>query len=85
MSMPARLNDLGSWATTIHHEQRKLPLIIAWEHGTDQWRESILQPEQSHSIALTPLENRAMIQGLDCSRELSVPYANCNPHVIQDK
>lgn len=54
-------------------------LIIEWQRGTDAWRATRLQPGQSHTIALVPPENGAMIETDDGMTSFSVTLANCTP------
>ncbi|HSS01233.1 MAG TPA: hypothetical protein VLM79_29445 [Kofleriaceae bacterium] len=54
-------------------------LIIEWQRGTDNWRETWLQPGQSHTIDLTPPEDGAMIETDDGMTSFSVTLANCTP------
>lgn len=61
-----------------------LVLVIEWERGTDVWRETYLNPGQSHTISLVPPENNAMIETLDsvAYADFSVSLNNCNPQPI---
>jgi hypothetical protein len=54
-------------------------LIVEWERGTDVWRETWLQPGESHTIHLVPPEDGAMIETFDGSPGFSVTLRNCNP------
>jgi hypothetical protein len=54
-------------------------LIIEWQRGTDSWRETWLQPGQSHTIDLIPPEDGAMIETDDGMTAFSVTLANCTP------
>jgi len=54
-------------------------LIIEWQRGTDSWRETWLEPGQSHTIDLIPPEDGAMIETDDGMTAFSVTLANCTP------
>lgn len=74
---------MGAWANGCQVTAVSgLVLIIEWERGTDVWRETYLQPGQSHTISLTPPENGAMIEtidGVSPAIDFSVQLSNCNP------
>ena len=59
-------------------------LIIEWQRGADVWRETYLEPGQSHTISLTSPENGAMIEGVDgfFLPGFTVLLANCSPQII---
>ena len=55
-------------------------LIIEWERGTDVWRETYLNPGESHTINLVLPENNAMIEAPEGFVEpFAVSLANCSP------
>ena len=74
---------MGSWANgcevTAHYG---LVLIIEWERGTDVWRETYLQPGQTHTIHLTSPENGAMIETVDYAPNFGVSLKNCTPQPL---
>ncbi|MBX3058761.1 MAG: hypothetical protein KF770_20040 [Anaerolineae bacterium] len=57
-------------------------LIIEWQRGTEIWRETYLEPGESHTIDLIHPEDNAMIEGPDYSPGFSVTLENCTPQVI---
>lgn len=54
-------------------------LIIEWQRGTDVWRETWLEPRQSHVINLVPPEDGAMIETFEGSPGFSVSLKDCTP------
>jgi hypothetical protein len=73
---------MGSWAEGCQVTAISgTVLIIEWQRGTDVWRETFLEPGQSHTIALTFPEDGALIEGL-FSPGFSVSLANCSPQSI---
>lgn len=55
-------------------------LIIEWERGTETWRETYLNPGDTHTINLTSPENGVLIEGPDdVLEEFQVSLANCTP------
>lgn len=57
-------------------------LIIEWQRGTDTWRETLLQPGQSHVIELVAPEDGAMIETLDGMSDFSVKLDSCTPQPL---
>lgn len=57
--------------------------VVEWKRGSEQWRETVLHPGQSHVIALVPPEDGALIEGPDDSSSFSVSLRNCTPQRIQ--
>lgn len=57
-------------------------LIIEWQRGTDSWRQTALQPRQSHVIDLVAPEDSAMIETYDGMTGFSVSLRNCTPQPI---
>jgi hypothetical protein len=57
-------------------------LIIEWERGTDEWRETLLAPGETHVIDLVGRENSAMIETIDDSTALQVTLQNCVPQPV---
>lgn len=53
-------------------------IIIEWQRGTDQWRETWLFPGESYTINLVAPENGAMIESYDNSPGFEVKLSNCN-------
>ncbi len=75
---------MGSWAEGCQVTAvTGTVLIIEWQRGTNVWRETWLQPGQSHTIDLTSPEDGAMIEGNDGSLiPFGVALANCTPQNI---
>jgi hypothetical protein len=74
---------MGSWAdgcevTTVSGTV----IIIEWERGTNEWRETWLNPGESHVINLTSPEDGAMIEGPDYSPGFSVTLNTCTPQPL---
>jgi len=74
---------MGSWAhgceVTAHFEQ---VLIIEWERGTDVWRETYIDPGETHVIQLLSPEDGAMIETNDYYGEFAVSLNNCTPQPL---
>ena len=57
-------------------------LIIEWQRGTETWRETLLDPGESHTIDLVSPEDNAMLEAPDGLTEFSVSLNNCTPQNI---
>ncbi|HEX8109286.1 MAG TPA: hypothetical protein VF516_16250, partial [Kofleriaceae bacterium] len=57
--------------------------VVEWKRGSDQWRETVLGPGESHVIALVPPEDGALIEGADDSSLFSVSLRGCTPQRIE--
>jgi hypothetical protein len=57
-------------------------LIIEWQRGTESWRETYLDPNQTYTINLTPPFDGAMIESFDESPGFSVTLENCSPQPL---
>lgn len=57
--------------------------VVEWKRGSEQWRETVLGPGESHVIALVPPEDGALIEGPDDSSIFSVSLRGCTPQRIQ--
>jgi hypothetical protein len=76
---------MGSWADGCQVTAvTGVALIIEWQRGTDTWRETYLEPGQSHTIDLISPEDGAMIEAPDGSTSFSVSLSNCNPQNIME-
>ncbi|HEY7533550.1 MAG TPA: hypothetical protein VH681_12325, partial [Nitrospiraceae bacterium] len=74
---------MGSWADGCEVTAVSgTALIIEWKRGTDVWRETYLQPGQSHTIDLVSPEDNAMIESPAGAINFSVSLANCTPQDI---
>jgi hypothetical protein len=57
--------------------------VVEWKRGSEQWRETVLHPGESHVIALVPPEDGALIEGPDDSSIFSVSLRSCTPQRLQ--
>ena len=57
-------------------------LVIEWQRGTDSWRETWLEPGQSHVIHLSSPEDGAMIESHEGSTGFSAGLKNCTPQPL---
>jgi hypothetical protein len=57
-------------------------LIIEWERGLDEWRETFLSPGDTYTIDLVDSENGAMIETPNNSAPFEVSLSNCTPQEI---
>jgi hypothetical protein len=74
---------MGAWADGCEvTAESGLVLIIEWERGTDVWRETWLDPGESHVISLVFPENGAMIETYELSPGFSVSLQNCQPQPL---
>jgi hypothetical protein len=75
---------MGAWANGCEvTAQLGQVLIIEWRRGTDTWRETLLEPGQTHVISLLSWEDGAMIESLDGpGRYFRVSLNNCNPQPV---
>jgi hypothetical protein len=74
---------MGSWADGCEVTAVSgTVLIIEWQRGTDVWRETFLEPGQTHVIDLAAPEDGAMIESFEGSPGFSVTLQNCNPQPL---
>jgi hypothetical protein len=57
-------------------------LVIEWQRGTDTWRETWLEPGQSHTIHLTSPEDGAMIESHEGSTGFTAGLKDCTPQPL---
>jgi hypothetical protein len=57
--------------------------VVEWQRGSEQWRETVLRPRESHVISLVPPEDSALIEGPDDSSVFSVSLRGCTPQRLQ--
>jgi hypothetical protein len=75
---------MGAWANGCQVEVKSgTVLIIEWQRGTDEWRETWLNPGETHTISLQSGEDGAMIEAEDYSPGFSVKLTNCTPQPVQ--
>ena len=58
-------------------------LIIEWHRGTDVWRQTLLEPGETHVIDLVGSEDNAMIESQDNAPTFRVILDHCNPQPRQ--
>ena len=74
---------MGAWADGCEVTAVSgLVLIIEWERGTDQWRETYLDPGESHVIDLVSPEDGAMIETAEGWPAFSITLRNCTPQPL---
>ncbi len=74
---------MGSWADGCQVTAVSgVTLIIEWQRGTDTWRQTFLDPGQSHTIDLVSPEDGALIESPDGFTSFSVSLSNCTPQNI---
>lgn len=76
---------MGAWANGCEVTAVSgVVMIIEWQRGTDTWRETWLNPGQTHVIQLSGTENGAMIETFDgWAPSFSVRLKNCAPQQIR--
>jgi hypothetical protein len=57
-------------------------LIIEWQRGADVWRETLIEPGETHVIDLVGSEDSALIESNDFAPSFSVRLKNCNPQPL---
>jgi hypothetical protein len=74
---------MGAWAQgcKVTCESGKV-LIIEWKRGASEWRETWLEPRQSHVIDLVSPEDGAMIESDEGSPGFSVSLTSCTPQQL---
>ncbi len=76
---------MGAWADGCEVTAVSgLVLIIEWERGTDQWRETYLDPGESHVIDLVSPEDGAMIETAEGLARLQYHAAELHPAAPPD-
>lgn len=74
---------MGSWANGCRVTALTAPvLIIEWERGTNDWRETWLSPSETHTIHLTSPEDGAMIETNDAYNGFSIEVSGCSPQPL---
>lgn len=74
---------MGSWADGCQVEVTQgTVIIIEWQRGTNVWRETWLEPGDTHTINLVGVENGAMIESYDGSPGFRVKLSNCTPQPL---
>jgi hypothetical protein len=74
---------MGSWANGCRVTSVSgVVLIIEWQRGSESWRETYLDRNQTYTINLTPPFDGAMIESYDESPGFSVTLENCAPQAV---
>jgi len=74
---------MGSWAHGCEVTAYSgTVLVIEWERGTDIWRETWLEPGETHTIQLTAPEDGAMIEINGHFNDFAVQLSNCTPQPL---
>ena len=55
-------------------------LIVEWQRGTDEWRETLLAQGETHVIDLVGAEDNALIESPDNGSPFTVRLNNCDPN-----
>ncbi|WP_433169159.1 PKD domain-containing protein [Kribbella sp. CA-247076] len=76
---------MGAWADgCIVRAVTGRVLIVEWERGTDEWRETRLNPGQVHTISLSGSEDGAMIETDNNVEPFTVSVSNCTPRPLSE-
>ncbi len=74
---------MGSWANGCEvTAYAGNVLIIEWERGTDIWRETYIEPGETHTIQLTAPEDGALIEVNGHFNDFAVQLNNCTPQPL---
>ena len=76
---------MGAWADgcTVRVVTGRV-LIVEWERGTDEWRETRVNAGQAHTISLSGSENGAMIETDNDVSPFTVSISNCTPRPLSE-
>ncbi|TDC35882.1 PKD domain-containing protein [Kribbella albertanoniae] len=76
---------MGAWADgCIVRVVTGRALIIEWERGTDEWRETLVYAGETHTISLSGSENGAMIETNNDLEPFTVSMSNCTPQPLSE-
>ena len=76
---------MGTWADGCEVTAVSgIVLIVEWQRGADVWRQTWLDPGESHVINLTSPEDNALIESYDFAPPFRVALDNCEPQPIHD-
>jgi hypothetical protein len=74
---------MGAWADGCQiHVVSGGVLVIEWERGSNEWRETTLAVGDTYTIDLTGPENGAMIETPNDSEPFQVSLSSCTPQTI---
>ncbi|WP_165547171.1 PKD domain-containing protein [Kribbella sindirgiensis] len=76
---------MGAWADgcTVRVVTGRV-LIVEWERGTDEWRETRVNAGQAHTISLIGSEDGAMIETDNDVEPFTVSISNCTPRPLSE-
>ena len=76
---------MGAWADgcTVRVVTGRV-LIIEWERGTDEWRETRVNAGQAYTISLSGSEDGAMIETDNDVEPFTVSVSNCTPRPLSE-
>ncbi|TDD27308.1 hypothetical protein E1218_10780 [Kribbella turkmenica] len=76
---------MGAWADgcTVRVVTGRV-LIIEWERGTDEWRETRVNAGQAYTISLSGSEDGAMIETDNEVEPFTVSVSNCTPRPLSE-
>jgi hypothetical protein len=57
-------------------------LVIEWERGTNDWRETLVRTGQTYTIDLVGRENGAMLETPNNTEPFTASFASCTPQPI---
>ena len=57
-------------------------LVIEWERGLEEWRETYLSAGDTYTINLTDTEDGALIETPNNTEPFEVSLSNCTPQQI---
>jgi hypothetical protein len=76
---------MGAWADGCEVTAVSGPvLIIEWQRGTDEWRETPLGSGQAHTIHLVAPQDSAMIETYDGVPGFTVSLRSCTPQPLPE-
>ncbi|MFG1813418.1 discoidin domain-containing protein [Kribbella sp. NPDC049174] len=76
---------MGAWADgcTVRVVTGRV-LIVEWERGTDEWRETRVNAGQAYTISLSGSEDGAMIETDNDVEPFTVSVSNCTPRPLSE-
>ena len=76
---------MGAWADgcTVRVVTGRI-LIIEWERGTDEWRETRVNAGQAYTISLSGSEDGAMIETDNDVQPFTLSVSNCTPRPLSE-
>ncbi|WP_344175352.1 PKD domain-containing protein [Kribbella lupini] len=76
---------MGAWADgcTVRVVTGRI-LIVEWQRGTDEWRETRVNAGQAYTISLSGSEDGAMIETDNDVQPFTVSMSNCTPRPLSE-